>query len=57
MYVRLFWWIGRAWIVAAMVVGVGLAGCGDSGDESGIGDVVESPDGPGGEDEIRLTPA
>jgi len=41
----------------ALVVGLSLAGCGESDDEDGIGDVVESPDDTGDEGEVRLTPA
>ena len=57
MIARRRWWIGRTGIIAAMVLGLGLTGCGGSDDEPGIGDVVESPGDPGGEGDVLLTPA
>ncbi len=45
----LYGWIGRTWVVAALVMGLGLTGCGESDGESGIGDVLESPADSGGD--------
>jgi hypothetical protein len=52
--------MGRTGILVAVsigLIGLAFAGCGDSDDDPGIGDVTESPGEPGGEYEVRLTPA